>query len=176
MYSLMSSWISESSSPNRNSASVLDRSVLPTPDGPAKMNDPPGRLGSFSPALVRLMAWERALIASFWPMTRLCSSSSIRSRRCDSSSVSLNTGMPVPVALEHLDGVLHRRHRHLDGLEPPLQRGDLLQVLAVLIQSGRPDGQYLDPGQHGLEDRGSVAGALGRARAHEGVQLVEEQD
>jgi hypothetical protein len=39
-----------------------------------------------------------ALIASFWPMTRLCSSSSIRSSLADSASVSLNTGMPVAVA------------------------------------------------------------------------------
>ena len=58
----MSSWISESSSPNRNSASVLDSSVLPTPDGPAKMNEPPGRFGSFSPARVRRIAWDSALI------------------------------------------------------------------------------------------------------------------
>ena len=71
MYSLMSSWISESSSPKRKSASVLDSSVLPTPDGPAKMNEPPGRFGSFSPARVRLMAWDSDLIASFCPMTRL---------------------------------------------------------------------------------------------------------
>src|SRR6266516_3359047 len=49
MYSLMSSWISESSSPKRNSASVLDSSVLPTPDGPAKMNEPPGPLGVLQP-------------------------------------------------------------------------------------------------------------------------------
>ncbi len=98
MYSLMSSWMSESSSPNRNSASVLDSSVLPTPDGPAKMNEPPGRFGSFRPALVRLMACDSDLMASFWPITRRCSSSSIRSSRCDSSSVSLNTGMPVAVA------------------------------------------------------------------------------
>ena len=70
MYSLMSSWISESSSPNKKSASVLDSSVLPTPDGPAKMNEPPGRLGSFSPALVRRMACESDLTATSWPITR----------------------------------------------------------------------------------------------------------
>ena len=94
----MSSWISESSSPNRNSASALASSVLPTPVGPAKMNEPPGRLGSFNPARVRRMACESALIASFWPTIRLCSSSSMRSSREDSSSVSLKTGMPVAVA------------------------------------------------------------------------------
>ena len=300
----MSSWISESSSPNRNSASVLDSSVLPTPDGPAKMNDPPGRLGSFSPARVRLIACDSALIASFCPMTRLCSSSSIRSSRCDSSSVSLNTGMPVavastsaisssftsattsmspafhsfslasffadqllllvaqrggllevlgvdrrlllpphlrdllvelaqvrrrghpadphpgpglvdqvdrlvrqepvadvavrqlrggdqgavgdrhpvvrlvpvPQALEDLDRVRDRRLGHLDRLEPALQRGVLLQVLAVLIQRGRADRLQLAPGQHRLQDRGRVDRALRRARADQRVQLVDEQD
>ena len=73
--------ISASSSPNRNSASVLDSSVFPTPDGPAKMNEPPGRFGSFSPARVRRIACDSALIACSWPMTRLCSSSSMRSSR-----------------------------------------------------------------------------------------------
>ena len=43
----MSSWMSASSSPNRNSARALASSVLPTPVGPAKMNEPPGRFGSF---------------------------------------------------------------------------------------------------------------------------------
>ena len=41
----MSSWISASSSPNRNSASVLDSSVLPTPDGPGEDERPAGTLG-----------------------------------------------------------------------------------------------------------------------------------
>jgi len=67
----MSSWISASSSPNRKFASALESHVLPTPEGPAKMNDPPGRRGSFRPARVRRMARLSALMASFWPMTRL---------------------------------------------------------------------------------------------------------
>ena len=94
----MSIWMSESSSPNRNSARAFDSSVLPTPDGPAKMNEPEGRFGSFRPARVRRMARDTACTASFWPMMRLCSSSSMRSRREDSSSVSLKTGMPVQAA------------------------------------------------------------------------------
>ncbi|SHV75928.1 Uncharacterised protein [Mycobacteroides abscessus subsp. abscessus] len=91
----MSIWMSASSSPNRKLASALDSSVLPTPDGPAKMNEPEGRRGSFRPARVRRMALETALTASSWPMIRLCSSSSMRSSRVVSSSVSLNTGIPV---------------------------------------------------------------------------------
>ena len=91
----MSIWMSASSSPNKKLASALDSSVLPTPDGPAKMNEPDGRLGSFSPARVRRIALETALTASSWPMIRLCTSSSMRSNRVVSASVSLNTGIPV---------------------------------------------------------------------------------
>src|SRR5437762_13761777 len=63
MYSDMSSWITASSSPNRNSASAFDSSVFPTPDGPRKMNEPEGRFGSFRPARVRRMALDTALTA-----------------------------------------------------------------------------------------------------------------
>src|SRR4051812_29254819 len=94
----MSIWMSASSSPNRKLASAFDSSVLPTPDGPAKMNEPDGRLGSFRPARVRRIACETDLTASSWPMIRLCSSSSILSSRVVSSSVSLKTGMPVQLA------------------------------------------------------------------------------
>ena len=82
----------------------------------------------------------------------------------------------VPQALEDLDGVGQRRLLHLDGLEAALEGGVLLQVLAVLVEGGGPDGLQLAAGQHGLEDRGGVDGALGRAGADEGVQLVDEQD
>ena len=44
MYSLMSMRIMACSSSNRNSASARAVSVLPTPVGPRKMNEPMGRL------------------------------------------------------------------------------------------------------------------------------------
>src|SRR6202022_2315509 len=53
MYSDMSSWMRASSSPNRKDASALESSVLPTPEGPRKMNEPVGRFGSLRPARVR---------------------------------------------------------------------------------------------------------------------------
>src|SRR3954462_10959822 len=53
MYSDMSMRIIASSSPNRNSASVRASSVLPTPEGPRKMNEPAGRFGSLIPARER---------------------------------------------------------------------------------------------------------------------------
>ena len=49
MNSLMSILMSASSLPNMNSARALASSVLPTPVGPRKMNEPMGRLGSFEP-------------------------------------------------------------------------------------------------------------------------------
>ena len=82
----------------------------------------------------------------------------------------------VPQALEDLDRVRDRRLRHLDRLEPALQRSVLLQVLAVLIQGGRTDRLQLAAGQHRLEDRGGVDRALGRTGTDQGVQLVDEQD
>ena len=97
MYSDMSTWIIASSSPNRNSASVRASSVLPTPDGPRKMNEPVGRFGSLMPARARRIDFATATIASSWPTTRLCSSSSMRTSRADSASVSLKTGMPVHI-------------------------------------------------------------------------------
>ncbi len=57
MYSLMSMRTMECSSSKRNSASARAVSVLPTPVGPRKMNEPMGRLGSLSPARERRMAF-----------------------------------------------------------------------------------------------------------------------
>ena len=97
MNSDMSTWIIASSSPKRNEASVRASSVLPTPDGPRKMNEPVGRFGSLIPARARRIALDTATIASCCPTTRLCSSSSMRMSFCVSASVSLKTGMPVHI-------------------------------------------------------------------------------
>ena len=61
------------------------------------MNEPVGRFGSLIPARARRIAFETAMIAASWPITRLCSSSSMRISFCDSASVSLKTGMPVHI-------------------------------------------------------------------------------
>ena len=53
------------------------------------MNEPVGRFRSLIPARARRIDLETAMIASCWPMTRLCSSSSMRMSFCDSASVSL---------------------------------------------------------------------------------------
>src|ERR687894_21745 len=70
-------------------------SVFPTPVGPRKTNEPLGRFGSLRPAMVRRMERETALMASFCPTTRSCSSSSIFRSFSVSSSVIFLTGMPV---------------------------------------------------------------------------------
>src|SRR5918996_1341782 len=61
MYSDMSSWISASSSPNRNSARAFESSVFPTPEGPRKMKEPEGRRGSFRP--LRVLRVDRGFLA-----------------------------------------------------------------------------------------------------------------
>ena len=64
MYSDMSTRISALASANRKRASARASSVLPTPVGPEKTNDPIGRLGSLRPARLRRMAREMTVIAS----------------------------------------------------------------------------------------------------------------
>ena len=61
------------------------------------MNEPVGRFGLLIPARARRIDFETATIAWCWPITRLCSSSSIRTSRCDSASVSSKTGIPVHI-------------------------------------------------------------------------------
>ena len=82
----------------------------------------------------------------------------------------------VAQTLEDLDGVREGRLRHLDRLEAALERGVLLDVLAVLVERGRTDGLQLAAGEHRLEDGGRVDRALGRTGTHERVHLVDEQD
>ena len=63
-----------------------------------------------------------------------------------------------------------------DLLEASLEGGVLLEVLAVLVERGGTDRLQLTAGEHGLEDRRRVDGALGGTGAHEGVELVDEED
>ena len=71
MYSLMSMRIMRLLVSNRNCASVLHSSVLPTPVGPRKRNDP---IGSriLRARRARGTASETARTASSWPTTRSC--------------------------------------------------------------------------------------------------------
>ena len=62
-----------------------------------------------------------------------------------------------------------------DGLEPALERGVLLDVLAVLVERGGADHVQLAAGEHRLEHVAGVHGTLGRAGADHRVELVHEQ-
>ena len=74
------------------------------------------------------------------------------------------------------DRFLHGRLIDIHGLEPPLQRRVLLDVLAVLVQRGRADGAQFAARQHGLEHVRGIDRAFRGAGADHGVQLVDEQD
>lgn len=71
MYSDISILIILSSLSNKFLARVFASSVLPTPVGPKKINEPIGFLSSFNPALARITAFETAVTASSCPITLL---------------------------------------------------------------------------------------------------------
>ncbi len=80
-------------------------------------------------------------------------------------------------AAQDLDGVLDRGLADVDLLEAALERGVLLDALAVLVERRRADHVQLAAGQHRLEHvagvhRGVAAGAC----PDDGVQLVDEGD
>ena len=77
---------------------------------------------------------------------------------------------------ENRDGVLDARRAHQHRLEAALERGVLLDVLAVLVERGGADHVELAAGQRGLEHVAGVHRAFGRAGADDGVQLVDEDD
>jgi hypothetical protein len=79
-------------------------------------------------------------------------------------------------AAQDRDRVLHARLLDEHRLEAALERGVLLDVLAVLVERRRADGAQLAAGEHRLEQVGGVDGALGGAGADDRVQLVDEQD
>ena len=83
------------SSSNKNSASALAVSVLPTPVGPKNMNEPIGRFGSCNPARARRTALATARKPASCPITRSRNRSSILISFCVSPSISLLSGMPV---------------------------------------------------------------------------------
>ena len=74
------------------------------------------------------------------------------------------------------DRVLDRRLADVHLLEAPLERGVLLDVLAVLVERGRADEPQLAAREHRLDHVAGVDRAFGAARADERVQLVDERD
>ena len=79
-------------------------------------------------------------------------------------------------AAQDRDRVLHGRLADEHGLEAPLERGVLLDVLPVLVERGGADAAQLAARERRLEHVGGVHRALGGARADDRVQLVDEED
>ena len=77
---------------------------------------------------------------------------------------------------QYVDGLGDGRLFEPDGLEPPLERGVLLDMAAVLVGRGCADHLQLAARQRRLHDVGGVDSALGGARSDDRVQLVDEQD
>ena len=78
-------------------------------------------------------------------------------------------------AAQDADRVLDGRLADRDGLEAPLERRVLLDVLPVFVERRRADGVQLAAGQHRLQHVGRVDRSLGRARADDRVQFVDEE-
>ena len=74
------------------------------------------------------------------------------------------------------DRVGDRRLADEHRLEAALERGVLLDVLAVLVERRRADRAELAAREHRLQQIGRVDRALRRARADDRVQLVDEED
>ncbi len=74
------------------------------------------------------------------------------------------------------DGVLLVRLLDQHFLEAPLQRGVLLDVLAVLVQRGRAHAVQFAARERGLQHVARIQRTLGLAGADHGVQLVDEED
>ena len=82
----------------------------------------------------------------------------------------------LPQAAQDADRVLDRRLVDHDRLEAPLERGVLLDVLAVLVERGRADRVQLAAREHRLEHVRGVHRPFGGAGADDRVQLVDEED
>mmetsp|Transcript_24617 Transcript_24617/g.41127 ORF Transcript_24617/g.41127 Transcript_24617/m.41127 type:complete len:578 (+) Transcript_24617:1095-2828(+) len=79
-------------------------------------------------------------------------------------------------SLKDADAVIHGGLRHHHGLEAALEGGVLLNVLAVLIQSGCANALQLSTGKRGLQDVGGIDSALGGTSTDKRVHLVDHED
>ena len=77
---------------------------------------------------------------------------------------------------EDLDGLRHVRGLHDDLLEAAVQGAVLLHDLRELVHRGRGHALDLAAGEGGLEHVRRVQAARRAAGAHDGVELVDEQD
>src|SRR5262245_63653092 len=81
----------------------------------------------------------------------------------------------VAEPLDDLHGFRYGGGADDDGLEAALESAVLLDVLAVLVERGGPDGLNFAPGESGLEHVGGVDGTFRGPGPDQGVELVEEE-
>ena len=74
------------------------------------------------------------------------------------------------------DGIVDGRLLHGHGLEPALQSGVFFDMLAILREGGGADDLDVAPGKGGFQDIGGVHAPFCVAGAHDGVDLVDEQN
>ena len=79
-------------------------------------------------------------------------------------------------ATQNRNGVFNRRLRDKYGLETTCKSSVLLDVLAVFIQRSSANCTEFATSKCWLQDVASVHGTLGSAGAHDGVELVDEED
>src|SRR5690606_37008136 len=79
-------------------------------------------------------------------------------------------------AAQNADRILDARLVDENRLETTLQRGVLLNVLAVFIERRRADHPQFAARQHWFEHVAGIDRAFRRTRANDGMQLIDEQD
>ena len=82
---------------------------------------------------------------------------------------------PLTQPAQDRDGVLDRRFVDEHGLEPSLERGVFLDVLAILDDRRRADHVQFTACKHRLQHVAGVHGTLGCTGTNHGVHLVDEQ-
>ena len=98
-YSLMSSRISRSGEPKRNSASAFAISVFPVPVGPTKRKTPNGRVGSVTPALIIAIRSTMQSTASRCSRTRRAKNVRTSSSGSGAAASSRASGSPELAAI-----------------------------------------------------------------------------
>ena len=77
---------------------------------------------------------------------------------------------------QNRDGALDAGLADVNGLEAALERGVLLDVLAILIEGGRANDAQLAPSKHRLQHVASIHRSLGFAGSNDGMELVDEDN
>ena len=83
---------------------------------------------------------------------------------------------PFAQTAQDQQALLRRGLCNAHGLKAPLERRVLFDILAVLLERRRADDLQLVAPERGLENVRRVDRALGRARADDRVQLVDEEN